>query len=393
MRWEGMMNRAPSAVTWRAALAAMLGTAAAYGVSWLLPRVYQAESSLVVLPGPTVASSIGIGSGLDYIRATPTMEGLTSMDVADYLSHLLRSRALAQQVADELNLASNRQFCPRPVSKERLTKRLRRAVKVGEDMGLVSVRVRTRSPALSASIANCLLDKMGSMVHSHSRLRRTFVEGQLAQRRHELALAEDALRDFQETHRSIALTREAEEQVSALVELTTQRETARIGLAENTAGVAVVGSIPDLVRLRAEKEVLQARQRGLAEAIARVQARLAVLPEQALTLARLTEEVRVKQALVELLVKQWESAKIAEREEQDKYQIVDPAVPPEKPVFPNKLLNALLGGLAAGAAAFSFARRWDATPYASGRLVEPSNEPAPSALAQMSAYSQHEHPA
>lgn len=108
---------------------------------------------------------------------------------------------------------------------------------------------------------------MGRLVHSRSHQRRQFIEDQLALRRRELAHAEEALRDFQHLNRSIALQKEAEEQVKALVELATERESARIAL------------------------------------------------------------------------------------------LVDAAVPPEKPVFPNKPLNALLGALAGAALGLLAGRR------------------------------------
>ena len=341
----------------RWAVAALIGAGAAYGASWLIPPLYQAESAVVVLPGPTVASSVGIGSGMDFIRSNPALEGFEAMEVVDYLQHLLESRSAADRVADQLNLAADPNFCPRRVSRERLIKRLRRAVKVSQDLGLISTRARARTPALAARIANCFVENMGRLVHSRSHQRRRFIEDQLALRRRELARAEEALRDFQHLNRSIALQKEAEEQVKALVGLATERESARIAMAENRAGVGVAGAIPDLVRLRAEKETIRARQRGLSEAIGRVEDRLAALPDQGLVLARLTEEVEAKRNLVELLTRQWESSKIAEREEQDKYQWVDAAVPPEKPVFPNKPLNALLGAFAGAALGLLAGRR------------------------------------
>jgi uncharacterized protein involved in exopolysaccharide biosynthesis len=64
-----------------------------------------------------------------------------------------------------------------------------------------------------------------------------------------------------------------------------------------------------------------------------------------LELARLTREVKVQDTLVALLTQQFEQARLNEARDLPVVQVLDQAVPAERPSKPRLLLNVVLAGL------------------------------------------------
>ena len=100
-----------------------------------------------------------------------------------------------------------------------------------------------------------------------------------------------------------------------------------------------------------EKELLQKKAQNLAETLVKENERFVAMPSTMTQLARLNWDVTARQAVVGLLQSSCENARITEQEEDARYQILDRAAPPEKPVRPRILLNtftaAVLGLLIA----------------------------------------------
>ncbi|MBO8131556.1 MAG: polysaccharide biosynthesis tyrosine autokinase [Candidatus Marinimicrobia bacterium] len=67
------------------------------------------------------------------------------------------------------------------------------------------------------------------------------------------------------------------------------------------------------------------------------------LPEKSLMYARLDRERQVNDKLYMLLKTKYQESRITEASKMSNVRIVDPAIPPEKPVKPNKKLNLILG--------------------------------------------------
>lgn len=90
---------------------------------------------------------------------------------------------------------------------------------------------------------------------------------------------------------------------------------------------------------------LKERENALSSVIARYEAGLKRLPETELKLATLLRNSKVNEGIYTYLLQKHEEARIAEAAEIGNIRVIDPAIPPEKPIKPRKKLNALLGAI------------------------------------------------
>ena len=76
-----------------------------------------------------------------------------------------------------------------------------------------------------------------------------------------------------------------------------------------------------------------------------VEAKLGEIPAQEVDLARISRELRMQEELYTTLNKQYEEAKLGLSSVVSFVSVVNPAVPSDSPVSPNKQLNLLVGGI------------------------------------------------
>jgi len=324
-------------------VAALIGLA----LSLVLPRVYRAEATLYVPPNPagglsTVLRGLSLEPGVSDVLASRNQS-----DVANYLIAVLESRSLAADVAKALRLDRSPLFASRvPRDAGRLTRRVRACMDIrGEFTGRITVRADTPSPRVSADLANAYVRALDKFVVSRSTGQREFIEQRLKESRRELAEAENALRAFQEKHDTFALDREAQARIDTWADFSAQATATDLALQQNTRAIEVTGSVEDLVRLRAERAGLTAREEGLNRVLQRMERDLGRLPDTGLMLARLQRDAETKEAIVRLLSEHFESARIAEAENDVKFQVLDAAESPRAPIRPSKRLNLAFGAL------------------------------------------------
>jgi uncharacterized protein involved in exopolysaccharide biosynthesis len=70
------------------------------------------------------------------------------------------------------------------------------------------------------------------------------------------------------------------------------------------------------------------------------------VPKLGLELARLTRDLKIQEAIFELLSSQYEQAKIQEAKDTPTIQVLDRAVPPEKRSRPKRAMMVILAGIA-----------------------------------------------
>ncbi len=105
-------------------------------------------------------------------------------------------------------------------------------------------------------------------------------------------------------------------------------------------------STPELFDLSVKRISLEAKLQGLTDLISRYEEKLSQLPDLSLQLSRLMRDVKLQEAIYSTLYTQYEQAKIGEARESMEIQVLDYAVPPEKPSKPNTVLNILIAGVA-----------------------------------------------
>jgi succinoglycan biosynthesis transport protein ExoP len=105
------------------------------------------------------------------------------------------------------------------------------------------------------------------------------------------------------------------------------------------------GLAPELVKLEVEKIAGEARTTALDRAINGYRGQFDRLPEEGLQLARLTRDREVQEGIYTLLTSEHERARLMEAREGPSFVVLDPAVVPERPVFPRTLINVIVAGV------------------------------------------------
>lgn len=333
---------------WRATkrrLRAILAIAAAAAtisaaVSLSLPKIYSASAALYALETQSpLASTLGQLPLAQLGLAVPSR-------AAEYLVAILESETVMERVATSQRLGEDPRFVGKTdLTRHELLEALRDTTRVRTAGSKVTVTVDTRSPRLSADLANEYLRQLERSIYRFSRRKRGFLEAQLAEHKAALKGAQEALKAFQVRHQAVAQDAQATEAVKALAALESERLENEIALEQNATALKTAGGIDELVRLSEDKELLERKAQDLDGALAQQRTRLARMPAVLTQLGRLTWEVASRQAVVDLLQQSYENARIREREEEARYQVLDYAVPPEKPARPKILINTFIAGV------------------------------------------------
>ena len=328
----------------------------AAGVSLVLPKWYEAKATIL----PPVEQP-GAGFGLvSMLSELPFGEfgipGVSSP--SEVFKAILESRSVAEAIVRRWNLMEV--YKKKKLTYAMLTLWDHSRVEITEE-GIIEIVVEERTPELAAGIANAFveeLDRINQMTSvSQAKSTRLFVEERLKETEENLKRAEEELRLFQEEHKTISLT----DQTAAAIQSAAELKARQVAL-EIERGVLLKtfsNNHPQVVRLQSEIEELQKQldqvtlgglqesQTGQGDQPSRkgnFNIPLSEVPSVGLHLARLTREVKIQEAIFELLTQQYEQAKIQEAKDTPTVQVLDKAVPPELRSRPFRRRIVLFGG-------------------------------------------------
>jgi len=215
--------------------------------------------------------------------------------------------------------------------------------------GIVSISITYKDKYLATNIANSYveeLDKFNTQTATTVGKRyRIFIEKRLDETEDLLAKAEEMLREFQEKHRTVALDLEIQSAIETIAELKSQ-----IILLEVKKGALVSSSQlnnPYLYNINKElrefKKQLSKLETGSNQDSKNgfgigFSVPISKLPEVTLVYARLLRDVKVQEAIYELLIQQYEQAKIMELKDTPTVQFLDKAGVPERKSYPKRSL-------------------------------------------------------
>ncbi len=300
-------------------------TAGALILALVLPSWFAATTTLL----PPQEETTGFSASTMLRGLTiPGLKIPTQVSPAEVFVAILTSRTLLTQMVGEFDL--------RRVYKKKKTedtiKELKRHVtaQIGED-GLISLRVEDRDRERAARMANRmvqLLDDFNRRTRSSRGKRaRVFIEERIKETQGELAAAEDTLRRYQLTHKSLLIRPEeagAAEFASRLISERIDLQM-RLGIASSYASP----TSPEMQRLRLRGQELD-RQ-------------IQKLPDLGIGMARLYRDVKVQEQVFTLLMAQYEEAKIEEAKDVATVEVLDRAIPPERKSRPRRWVIVLLG--------------------------------------------------
>jgi uncharacterized protein involved in exopolysaccharide biosynthesis len=341
-KWRKFIVRNVVIVTVAAAIISLILTQRYTATTTLLPPNLEQEAMIGLL-------SANIPSGLAGLaQMGGALPGVTTP--SDLFAAIMRSSRIKKVIIKKFDL-----------KKEFGTKTTADAGMVLDDItdievtpeGIISIKVTYKNKYLATDIANSYVEELDKFntetAMTTGKKFRIFIEKQLAECTDSLAAAEETLRKFQEKHRTVALDIEIQSAINAIAELKS-----RIMLLEvkkGTISSSAQANNPYLYSINKELNELRSqlakiefggRKQNKNEFGAGFSVPFADLPEVSLEYARLFRDVKVQEAIFELLTQQYEQAKIMEAKDTPTVQFLDRASPPEKKSFPRRTVIVII---------------------------------------------------
>lgn len=307
-------------------------------VSLLLPPVYTAE--VKIMP-PQQNSSIAaglLGQLGPLAVAASNGKDLSLHGPSDLYAVMLHSKTVADALIQRFSLMALYK------AKRHVDARIRldEATKITiSKESVITIAVTDKDAKRAALMANAYVEELLKLTRTlavtEAGQRRLFFEQEVQRAGDELANAEQALKKTQETTGIIQL----DNQAKAVIETVT---TLHAQIAAKDAQVQAMRSYatsenPDLVRaqqelaaMRAELSRMEVGQGG--SSVAEVSIRK--VPEAGLEYVRRLREVKYRETLLDLLIRQYEAARIDEAKDAAIVQVLDKAEPPEMRSWPHR---------------------------------------------------------
>jgi tyrosine-protein kinase Etk/Wzc len=289
----------------------------------------QQQSSLASALLSQVAGSSLLGSAAG--------SGLGVKPSGDLYVTLLKSRFIEDDILTKFDLQSI--YRSKRFSDARKKLESRSTISASKD-GIVTVSVEDRDPNRAAQIANEYGDRLqlltSQLAITEAARRRQVFEQLIDKTKTDLAQAESALNQMQKKTGLLQPDTQARSEINALATLQSQ-----IAASEIQAGVLrtyETSDNPDLAHVNEQIAGMRAQlaqfERKQNAGGGDIQVPTAAVPDIELEYLRRVREVKLQEALYELLMKQYEAARLDEAREGPLVQVIDKAVAPDRKTFP-----------------------------------------------------------
>jgi uncharacterized protein involved in exopolysaccharide biosynthesis len=317
--------------------------------SFLPPNSLETNSTSAMLGQVGQISQLGtLGGGVGALSALK--------DSSQIYIGILGSRS----VADELIRQFDLQKVYKTKKLSQTEKALARHTKIlPAKNSIVNIQVTDTDPKRAADLANgylAALSKLNDQLAlTEAGQRRAFFEHQLEAEKNLLADAEVDLTKTQEQSGMIVPTGQAALQMSTIAQTRAAISSREIELAALSQGATPQNA--DVVRLNSEIDGLKQQLRKLESSAVKeepgsIDVPTTKVPQLTLDYIRKEREVKYHEALYQLLLRQYEAARLDESRSAPMMQVVDPAVIPDSKSGPWRsmitLVLAVLGALFGG---------------------------------------------
>jgi tyrosine-protein kinase Etk/Wzc len=265
---------------------------------------------------------------------------------------ILASRSVADDLIQEFDLG--KVYKTRKLSQTEKILKSNTKVSTGKD-SIVVIAVEDYDPKRAADLANAYLTALHKLndriAFTEGGQKRLFFEQQLEKEKNSLADAEVALTETQQKSGLIQPGGQAQLQIETVAQTQAEISSREVQLAAMSQ--AATNQNPDVIRLRSEIDGLKEQLNRLENAggktgAGNVEIPTSKVPELTLTYIRKARDVKYHEALYELLLRQYESAKLDEAKSAPLMQVVDYAIVPDTKSGPARTLLTLLAFFAGG---------------------------------------------
>jgi tyrosine-protein kinase Etk/Wzc len=290
-----------------------------------------------MLPPPSDAMGLG---GLLPSLAGGALGAMSMMsDDVNLVLSILESREIRDMVIDQYDWLNAHNLNTRIDAYERYDENITWEF---DEFGLIIVSCEEETPELAAEIVNFIVDharnRFAEITRAQARNNRAFLEKRLDQNYAELAVAEEALRDFQSESGLVALEDQLRLSVESISGVYSQLILAEVELQVAEATMPTTSS--QVIMLRQQVEAVQNQlakiEKADEEQVSSVLVNLDTAPEAGMQYMRLFREVELQSMILEFLVPQFEQSRLLELKEESNIYVLDWGQIPDKRSKPRR---------------------------------------------------------
>jgi uncharacterized protein involved in exopolysaccharide biosynthesis len=308
-----------------------------YAASTRIMPPQQAQSAAAMMMNQLAATSGG--SPLAAIAGA----GLGLKSPNDIYVGMLTSRPVADAIIQKFNLKADYHSRDMTAARKKLAAR---TTVTAEKSGFILVSVTDRDKTRVADMANAYVDELRALTRrlavTEASRRRLFYEQELKDARESLVAAETAFQQVQQNKGLVALDAQAKAMIESLTELRARAAAKQVELQ------ALRSYATDR---NPEVEIAQRELTSIQEEITRMESRsrasrlpdlgLEDVPGAGLEYLRAEHEVKYRQTLFDLLIRQYDAARLDESKEPTIIQVMEPAIEPDRKSSPKRTLIVL----------------------------------------------------
>jgi tyrosine-protein kinase Etk/Wzc len=317
-------------------------------ISLLLPNVYTATARILPpqISQGSAAAVISQVSGLGAIAGS----SLGLKNPADIYVGMLKSHSLSDALIQRFDL--RKLYDKATLTDTRKALEGVSSISAGKE-GIIAISVDDYDPQRAASLANAYVEELERLTHrlalTEAGQRRLFYERQLQDAKTALADAEVALKTTQERTGLIKLDEQGKVIIEVVAQLRSQIAAKEIQLASLRTFAA--DRNPEVIRAENELAGLKTQLRKMEKNTSKDEGDILVptgrVPTVGLQYVRGLREVKYREAILEILARQFELAKIDEAKDAVVIQPLDKASVPDKKSRPKRTIIVLATAIVA----------------------------------------------
>ena len=339
----------------------IIAVVATMGYSLWMPKIYESTATILA-PDERGGRSLGLATALAASGVAQAVPGLSMASLTpqrDIFVSILKSRTMGQDVVQRFDLQERFQA---PFLSDAIKRLFGMTTVTSTKEGVISVNVQDTDPQLAAEMANFYVTRLDQMMThfatTEASKQRVFIADRLTETERELRRTEEALRQFQETNKVIALQEQARGAAETAAHLKGEIMASEVQL--EVMRKFATDANPDVVKVKQRIQemkrhlsgmqygkgwVLPAENRNPGEPRNEIHIPFAQVPELGMELARLVRNAKVQETVYTLLTQQLEQAKIAEARDMPTVQALDKAVPADRKSKPKTVFNMAIAGI------------------------------------------------
>lgn len=304
-------------------------------VAILLPSLYTA--TVAIMPPQSSSSSAAMLAQLGNLGALASMGGggLGVKNPNDMQVALLKSRTTEYAMVERFQLQA--EYHKRYISSARARWEKMTSIDSGLKDGLIRLSVTDRDPRRAAELANGWVEEYrrvtANLALTEAAQRRMFFEREVNGERDELERAEENMKDTEDRTGVLELDGQARALIASAALLRAQIAAKQVEI--RAMHEFATSENPDMARAEQELSGMEGQLAAMDvdsdHATGDLIAPKGKMTQTGLEFARALREEKFHEAMYELLTRQYEVARVDEARQGSIVQVVDPAIPPDRP--------------------------------------------------------------